>query len=173
MNPDLFRTMFIGNDKTWERMTSALKSEDDIGVVLRIHLLTENMLEAFCCAASNNQKFFDGFGESLNMSYAAKLKLALNFGLSEFSYNELKLVNKIRNARAHKIDNAEISDKEIEDLMKLIRKGGQEDLVDSKPFGIMVDDKKIFLNDPNNSNRDKFIAVFGAIVYRVTSLVNQ
>lgn len=172
MNKAIFESMFINNDTTWGRVTSALTSEDDIGVVLRVHLITEQMIEAFCCAASGNAKFFEGFGESLTMSYAAKLKLASNFGLNKHSYDELKYVNKVRNARAHKIDNAALTEKEVSDLLKLIRSGGQEDEVDSKPFGLQVDGKSVYLNNPDNTSRETFLAIFGAIVLRVARQIN-
>ncbi|WP_368893577.1 hypothetical protein [Kluyvera ascorbata] len=173
MNANLFMSMFMGNEQTWARMNSTLASEDDIGVVLRIHLLTEKMLEAWCCGASNNPSFFDGFGESLSMSYMAKLKLASNFGLSSFSYNELKLINKIRNARSHQIDNAAITDAEINSLMNLIRDGGQSALVSSGDFGIWVDGRGLSVNDSSLTNREKFIAIFGAICFRISQQAND
>ncbi|HIC4093196.1 TPA: hypothetical protein ACW4YN_000833, partial [Salmonella enterica] len=74
MNKKIFNDMVLLNEQTWERLSSIMQSEDDIGVVLRLHLVTEKIIEAWCCAASNNVNFFDGFGENLTMSYAAKLK---------------------------------------------------------------------------------------------------
>lgn len=173
MNVNLFTSMFIGNEQTWSRMNSTLASEDDIGVVLRVHLLTEKMLEAWCCAASDNPLFFDGFGEYLSMSYMAKLKLATNFGLNQFTYNELKFINKIRNARSHQIDNAAITDAEINSLMNLIRDGGQSELVSSGDFGIWVDGRGLSVNDSSLTNREKFIAIFGAICFRISQQAND
>ena len=45
MNFKIFENEFALNEKTWSHLASLLNSEDDIGVVLRAHLLTEKMLE--------------------------------------------------------------------------------------------------------------------------------
>lgn len=168
MNTKIFDEMTILNEQTWARLLSTMLCEDDIGVVLRVHLLTEKILEAWCCAATNNPNFFEGFGENLTISYAAKLKLAENFGLNEYSYKELKQINKIRNARSHQIDNAEITDMEIQIMISLISDGGQEKLIQNKDFGILVDDRGIHLHAPENSNREKFIAILAGIIHRIT-----
>lgn len=172
MNKNIFNEMVL-NDKTWERLSSMMKSEDDIGVVLRLHLVTEKILEAWCCAASNNQNFFDGFGESLTMSYAAKLKLASNFGLNEFSYQEFKEINRIRNARSHQIDNSQITDQEIHKMITHISKGGRKELIESKNFGMFVDGEEKYLNKEGISNREKFIAILASVIHRVTLQAND
>lgn len=168
MNFKIFENEFALNEKTWSHLISMLNSEDDIGVVLRAHLLTEKMLEAWCSAASNNIHFFDGFGDSVTMSYAAKLKLASNFGLNDFSYKELKAINKIRNVRSHQIYNAEITDKEIQIMTDLISNGGQKELVNSDSFGMWVDGKEVFLNNTESTNREKFIAALSGVIIRMS-----
>lgn len=172
MNSEMFNSMFISNENTWRRLTTMMATDDDLGCLLRIHLMTENMLEAWCCSASNNPLFFKDFGANLTMSYIAKLKLASNFGLNSFSYNELKEINKIRNAHSHQIDNYAISDLEISTLMKLIRKGDQNELVDSPSCGIWVDEKMILLNDQTITNRQKLVAILGLIIFRVSNQAN-
>ena len=96
-----------------------------------------------------------------SMTYAAKIQLASNLGLNEHSVAELKRVNKIRNARSHQIDS----------LRAYISRGGQEDLVNTIGFGIKVDDAEAYLNRPGASNREKFIAILGAIIMRITKQV--
>ncbi len=172
MNKKIFNEMVLFNKQTWERMASTMESEDDIGVVLRLHLVTEKCIEAWCCAASNNANFFEGFGESLTMSYAAKLKLASNFGLNDFSYKELKEINRIRNARSHQIDNAQITDQEIQKLITLISSGEQKELIEGDDFGILIGEKGIYLNGEGISNREKFIAILAAVILRMTKQVN-
>lgn len=173
MNAKMFDEMTLLNEVTLGRMSAMMKSEDDIGVVLRLHLLTEKIIEAWCCSASNNSRFFDGFGESLTMSYAAKLKLASNFGLNEFSYLEFKEINKIRNARSHQIDSPQITDKEIQKMLSLISNGGQKNLVSNDKFGIYVDGHQIYLHDPNISNREKLIAILAGVIKRISSQVHH
>ncbi|EKS7426675.1 hypothetical protein QCK43_001421 [Enterobacter cancerogenus] len=173
MNTDLFATKFMMNEITWSRLAGLHQTEDDIGLVLRGHLITETMLEAYCCAAVDNETLFEGFGENLTMTYAAKIQLASNLGLNEHSVAELKRVNKIRNARSHQIDNAEITDAEIDSLRAYISRGGQEDLVNTIGFGIKVDDAEAYLNRPGASNREKFIAILGAIIMRITKQVGE
>lgn len=173
MNKKIFNEMVLFNEQTWERLTSIMESEDDIGVVLRLHLVTEKIIEAWCCAASNNAHFFDGFGESLTMSYAAKLKLASNFGLNDFSYKELKEINRIRNARSHQIDNSQITVQEIQKLITLISDDGQKELIEDDKFGLLVGEKRVHLNGEDVSNREKFIGVLAAVIIRITKQVNN
>lgn len=40
MNKKIFDEMVLLNEQTWERLSSIMQSEDDIGVVLRLHLVT-------------------------------------------------------------------------------------------------------------------------------------
>ncbi len=102
------------------------------------------------------------------MSYAAKLKLASNFGLNDFSYKELKAINKIRNVRSHQIYDAEITDKEIQIMTDLISNGGQKELVNNDHFGMWVDGKEVFLNNTESTNREKFIAALSGVIIRMS-----
>lgn len=172
MNTDLYESKFIMNEITWSRLLGLLRTEDDIGLVLRGHLITEAMLEAYCCAAVDNENLFEGFGANLTMPYAVKIQLASNLGLNEHSVAELKRINKIRNARSHQIDNAEITDAEIDSLRAHISRGGQEDLVNDIRFGMKVDDAEAYLNRPGASNREKFIAILAAIIHRISIQVS-
>ncbi|KGB01238.1 hypothetical protein DR73_518 [Enterobacteriaceae bacterium ATCC 29904] len=95
MNSEIFASKFMMNEATWQRLERLVNTEDDIGLVLRAHLITEAMIEAFCCAAVDNQNLFDGFGENLTITYAAKVQLAANLGLNEHSVAELKRLNRI------------------------------------------------------------------------------
>lgn len=172
MNPEIFASQFAVNEATWQRIERLVNTEDDIGLILRAHLITEAMIEAFCCAVVDNQNLFDGFGENITMTYAAKIQLASNLGLNEHSVAELKRLNKIRNVRSHQIDNAEITDAEIDSLRSFISRGGQEDLVNSARFGIRVGDIDMNLNRPDANNREKLIAILGGIILRLTKQVS-
>ena len=82
-----------------------------------------------------------------------------------------KRLNRIRNVRSHQIDNPEITDAEIESLRTFISRGGQEDLINSARFGIKVGDIELNLNRPDANNREKFIAILGSIILRLTKQV--
>lgn len=168
MDSLIFSSKFMMNEQTWARLANTLSSEDDIGVVLRAHLITEAMIEAYCCAMTSNERLFEGFGEGVTLTYAAKLQLAANLGLNEHSIAELKRLNKVRNVRSHQIDNTAITDAEIESLRSFISRGGQDDLVNLSSFGIRVGEVEMNLNRPGATNREKFLAILGAIIYRVT-----
>lgn len=157
-----------------EKIMSLLESEDDIGVVLRLHLIIEKYLEAWCICATNNSKFFDGFGENITLTFAAKAQLAKNFGLSDLSFNGIKRFNKIRNIRSHQINNWEITDAEIDSLKSLASK---ERDVGSPPFinhGIKIAGvKEIYFYDKESTNRDKLIMLAVSILSRMTSEVEK
>lgn len=173
MNSKIFDELFMLNEQTWTQLAMQLLSEYDIGVLLRVHLLTEKALEAWCCAASDNPNFFDGFGEFLVIPYAAKLQLASNFGLNEFSCNELKELNHIRFTRSHQIDNAKLTDEEIKKMVTLISQGGQKQLIESDNFGVWVNGKGLYLNDPKVSNREKLIVILAGVVNRIAKQIHK
>lgn len=151
-----------------EKFIAACTTEDDIGVVLRIHLLLEKDIEVWCACASNNGKFFQGFDENLTLEFSSKAQLALNFGLSESLYKAVKRINKIRNVRAHQIDKFAITDSEIDSLSSLLQVGYPPHLLPMNEFNAQIDGGKIFtLTSDETPNRLKFIMLYSILKMRM------
>lgn len=160
-----FLTMHIGQ---WEKIISLVNSNDDIGVFLRVHLLIEKSLEAWCICASENNDFFKGFGENLNMDFSTKSQLCQNFGLSEPLVKFVKKLNRLRNLRAHQIDKFDIIDAEIDSLTSLMSVDYPSDIVQIDNFNLHVfGDRDAAFKSKETSNRDKLIMLFGMLTLRM------
>lgn len=101
----------------WQNIQDALLSEDEIGVVLRAHLIIESDLMVWLACASRNNIFFNSVkGKSLNISFNAKNMLARNFGLSFECYDAIAQLNKIRNSLAHGVALTPLKQSDVDSL---------------------------------------------------------
>jgi len=157
----------------WEKITALVHSQDDIGVFLRVHLLIEQAIEAWCICASKNSSFFDGFGENVNMDFAAKAQLAKNFGLSEPVTKFVKKLNRFRNKRSHQIEHHSIEQSEIDSLTSLIRAEYPDGLFPIDQFALeVVGSRVVQFNDPQATLRDKLIMLYGMLAMRMSYEAN-
>ena len=160
-----FLTLHLGQ---YEKFLAACETEDDIGVVLRLHLLLEKDLEAWCMCASQNGEIFKGFGENLSLDFAAKAQLAHNFGLSVELLKVIKRFNKVRNARSHQIDNLEITDVEIASLSSLISADYPENLLPMNDFQAQIGDDPVYcFSEKTTPNRIRFLLLFSMLKMRM------
>lgn len=149
MNSEIFTKLF-GNDTISDAIISCSESEDDIGVVLRLHLITENYLEAFICAAIGLENLFDtepSIGKPFKLNYYKKLELASKLGLPEASFKALDKLNYLRNQLAHRIQSDLIDDAIISSLSTHIRN------IDGDTLLPLIEEKAAFFN-PDGSSRD-------------------
>lgn len=101
----------------WQNIQDALLSEDEIGAVLRAHLIIENDLMVWLGCASRNNIFFKPVkGRPLNISFNAKNMLARNFGLSIECYDAIAQLNKIRNSLAHGVSLTPLKQSDVSSL---------------------------------------------------------
>lgn len=160
-----FLTLHTGQ---YQKFIAACQTEDDIGVVLRLHLMLEKDLEAWCMCASANGNIFKGFGENLSLDFAAKAQIANNFGLSTESLKIIKRFNKVRNARSHQIENLEITDAEIDSLSSLMADDYPENLLPMNEFEARVGDNPVYsFTDRSAPNRIRFLMLFTMLKMRM------
>ena len=110
MNIEMFNLLFsklmIENLGTIE---DGLKTNDEIGAVLRIHLICEQFLELYICSICNQEKMFwfqekkDKEEQKITISFDHKLKMAKTLGLPDWGYKIFTNVNTIRNRLAHRV----------------------------------------------------------------------
>lgn len=102
----LFSKLMTENLGTIE---DGLKTNDEIGAVLRIHLICEQFLELYICSICNQEKMFwfqekeDKEEQKITISFDHKLKMAKTLGLPDWGYKIFTNVNKIRNRLAHRV----------------------------------------------------------------------
>lgn len=152
----------------WSKIIALVNSQDDIGVMLRAHLLLEKSLEAWCICASGNDMFFADFGPDTVLNFAAKNQLAKNFGLSESLRKFISKFNRFRNDRAHRIESMDIQQNEIDSLTSLMRCDYPEDMLSMDVFGLEVaESRKVYFKDNSTSLRDKLIMLFSMLLIRM------
>lgn len=81
-------------------LTADLFREDDLGVVLRVHLRIENVLNRFLNAMAPFPDYLDG----ASLRYYQKVRLALALGLVPEAEPSLRAFGKLRNDFAHQPD---------------------------------------------------------------------
>lgn len=160
-----FLTLHLGQA---EKFLAACETEDDIGVVLRLHLLLEKDLEAWCVCATGNEHIFKGFGENLSLDFAAKAQIAHNFGLSQDLHKVIKRFNKVRNVRAHQVENFSITNSEIESLTTLMSVNYPSNLLSMDEFLAHVNGGPTYsFCDKEAPNRVKFLMLFSMLKMRM------
>ena len=105
-------------------LISASESSDEIGVVLRMHLVTESFLEAFICSALDNANVFATESDDkvvLKLNYHSKLVLAQKLGLPLPAYKGLEKLNNLRNKLAHRIDHDLVTKPVIDSISSHVR----------------------------------------------------
>lgn len=111
MNFELFDTIFNAAVVP-DSLIAASVSDDDIGVLLRTHLISERFLQGYISAAINKGDLFSGESkdkDKCKMSYFSKLKCAKTNGMPESTFDALKALNDERNDMAHEIGKDKIS----------------------------------------------------------------
>ena len=79
-----------------------LGAEDDLGAVIRAHIRIENLLYELLERMSPNPVAL----KSLNLNYDREVRLAVLLGMDSSLAPPLKLLGKLRNKFAHRIDAA-------------------------------------------------------------------
>ncbi|WP_272577019.1 MULTISPECIES: hypothetical protein [unclassified Providencia] len=174
MNKQIFidKVNEIGVNKL---LMQAIRTEDDIGAVLRIHLLSEKLAEAWICAACDADNFFGEGNYSVRINCSDKFKLARNLGVPDELYSSLKMINSLRNNLAHGSGHNLVSDESINKLVNLLKGFQLENQSDKwnidAPLlvrdqdGLAVNEYSI--NDKNTPNRVKLFICFAFLMSRL------
>ena len=91
---------------------------DDLTVVIRGHLLIENILEKILSTKLNIKVF-----EEKDLTFDLKLKMAHSMNLLVNLYPAIKRLNKIRNVFAHKLE-TKLEDQDITIFVELLESNG-------------------------------------------------
>lgn len=178
MNFEIFQTLF-GRQSVANALISSSESSDEIGVVLRMHLVTESFLEAFICAAVNNADMFSTESTDkvvLRLNYQSKLGLALKLGLPLPAYKAMERLNTMRNKLAHRIENELIDEAVLESLStyaKSIQCGENHRLSEegAEFFNADGSSRSVHkLSDPATPNRIKLMIIISALIRRATKV---
>ena len=110
MNIEMFDRLYLQLfHENKEILDQIRDTDDEIGTVLRIHLICEQFLEIYICSICNQEKMFwfqekaNSEEQKITVSFDHKLKMAKSLKLPDWGYNIFANVNTIRNRLAHRI----------------------------------------------------------------------
>lgn len=102
--------------ETGFNLYDAIKGEDDLGVVIRSHIIVEKSLNLFVESLTSDKEEF----RKLNLGFEETVKLAVALGLTERFKKPLCSLVRLRNRFAHTI-RSEISAQDATNLYKSFR----------------------------------------------------
>ncbi|HEM6735048.1 TPA: hypothetical protein U2L42_001908 [Citrobacter amalonaticus] len=182
MNPAIFVKIF-GKVDISKLFLAIDQNEDELGSVLRIHLMCERLLDAWIAAHLDNDNLFQNSASEkikFNPSYAMKLGLAKKLGLHEGLCSCLQTINKIRNSFAHRYDCDPLSERDMHSMagiLKDISLPEKVKSVDDVDFTIIDNDgqetKRYSFNDEKTPNRIRLTIIFANILARILSIVGE
>lgn len=148
-----------------------LDTNDDIGAVLRIHFLLENLLELWCSKITGYEDFFD-FDDRI--SFNMKLKLAKKLEMNPEVASFIKVFNTFRNDMAH-LKGSIISDDVLDKLRHALNRIPSFDekkipKIEDPEWVGEFDNREISWNDSNISNKDKLTFIYFTFCLKVISV---
>ncbi|MXS93406.1 hypothetical protein [Serratia marcescens] len=175
MDPQIFHSIF-DNDRVVTSMIKVSESEDDLGFLLRLHLISEAYLEALISSALRKIDLFSDEskdGINLKLGFPAKTTLALKLGMPLAAYKAFSAINSHRNKAAHQL-NREIIDSElINKIYNLVDSIGSYEKDELTKHGAIFynDDgslrKKYIFSENETPNRIKLLILTNALYARV------
>ncbi|KAA5961010.1 MULTISPECIES: hypothetical protein [Pantoea] len=95
-------------------LLKAATIDDDVGTTLRLHLISERLIESWICACCNNAGLFGQDKNRVLVECSAKIEMAINLGLPEHLGKAFKVLNSLRNDIAHNPIKNSIPDSRIQ-----------------------------------------------------------
>ncbi|CAI2004639.1 hypothetical protein [Serratia fonticola] len=175
MDPRIFYSIF-DSDKIVDTMIKVSESEDDLGFLLRLHLISESYLEAFASSALGKIDLFSdepADGVHLKLGFPAKATLALKLGMPIAAYRAFAALNSHRNKAAHQINREILEDDFIKKIFELVSSIGtyEKDELNKHGATFYNDDKsireKFMYSGSKTPNRIKLLILISALYARV------
>ncbi|HCN5210835.1 hypothetical protein [Leclercia adecarboxylata] len=181
MDPNIYIRIYGDHDISGALFTMA-ENEDELGSVLRIHLLSERMLEAWIAARIEVEDLFTSISsEKLNfkINYVNKLALAKKLGFNTAACTMLAKINSLRNKFAHSHDCAPIDDSVIATMKQALDSIPKHEKIfeiEDQKFTFKPQDSNPIIyefNSKQTSNRVKLIMLYFSLFTCITIDVIQ
>lgn len=175
MDPQIFYSIF-DSDKVVNTMIKVSESEDDLGFLLRLHLISETYLEALSSSALRKIDLFSDEPEDgvhLRLGFPAKATLALKLGMPIAAYRAFAALNSFRNKAAHQINREILDDDFIKKIFELVSSVGTYGKDELRKHGAIFynDDKsireKFMYCESKTPNRIKLLILMSALYVRI------
>jgi hypothetical protein len=112
-------------------MLNILLNEDELGAVVRAHILIEQYVDHFLSLVVYNHDYLD----KMSIDFSNKVKLAVSLGLDEEIYKPINSITSIRNKFAHranfKLDSSDV--KNFYDSFVAKDRDGIQDIISNNP----------------------------------------
>jgi hypothetical protein len=114
-----------------DKMFNILLNEDELGAVVRAHILIEQYVDHFLSLVVSNHDYLD----KMSIDFSNKVKLAVAMGLDEEIYKPINSITSIRNKFAHranfKLDSSDV--KSFYDSFVAEDRDGIQDIISNNP----------------------------------------
>ena len=174
MDVTMLKSFFEGPEFA-DGIIAVSETEDNLGCVLRVHLLSEMFLEAFICSTVSNKELFNPKPLDkvrFNLTYSNKLKFAFKLGLPTPMFKAMDTLNDLRNVFAHNLKQDDIKDSYLESMILHINKidgTGDSPLTEQGAQFFYSDGTvraKYSLESDETPNRVKLLILYAALVRR-------
>ncbi len=114
-----------------DKMLNILLNEDELGAVVRAHILIEQYIDHFLSLAVIKNDYLN----KMSIDFSNKVKLAVALGLDEEIYKPINSITSIRNKFAHradfKLDSSDV--KSFYDSFTAEDRDGIQDIISNNP----------------------------------------
>ncbi|MGP2965964.1 hypothetical protein [Serratia ureilytica] len=182
MDASIFLNIY-GNVDVTKAFTSISDNEDELSCVLRIHLLSERLLDAWISSSIGVEDLFENAKDErlkFRLTFALKLALAKKLGFPNEFVKCLQILNTRRNDFAHRYDCEPLSDSDIEKMATAIRSYPAPEKaisIDEVNFQVFTQDGKpltpFLFKSATTPKRIKLLIIYAAILARIMAIVSK
>lgn len=97
----------------------AMLMDDDIGTTLRLHLISERIVESWICASCGYDSVFVNKKNPVKIDAIEKINMAMNMGFPTGAGRAFQVLNALRNDIAHNPLKSSIPDSRIQSLAEI------------------------------------------------------
>ncbi|WP_269934841.1 hypothetical protein [Serratia liquefaciens] len=182
MDANIFLNIY-GNVDVTKAFTTISDNEDELSCVLKIHLLSERLLDAWISSTVGVEDLFENAKDErlkFRLTFALKLALAKKLDLPNEFVKCLQILNTRRNDFAHRYDCDPLSDADIEKMAAAIRSYPAPEKaipIDEVKFQVFTKDGEplapFSFKSETTPRRIKLLIIYAAILVRIMAIVSR
>ncbi|EBQ7118747.1 hypothetical protein ACFERN_002163 [Salmonella enterica] len=178
MDTCIFADHFTSIDSS-NMLLKAVLTDDDLSATLRLHLISEKLIESWICAVCGSSSLFVNTKFPVQIETFSKINMAINMGFPEEIGRAFLVLNSLRNDVAHNPLKSSIPDSRIQSFAAMTNNylvaSGLKTL-DTRTAIIRDEDGKItetITMDSGCQNRLKLCFIFTELLSIVLRIIAQ